>query len=113
FEKITVKWLSLVAVALFQGLRDFLPNRTAPGAIRILPGQAILFPGRADDLLGVLIDLGIVMLFRGIFMLGLDKAAANSDCVQFVRADTSQQDFVVAGFRIEIPFPISLHDRNG
>ena len=108
-----MKWLSLVAVALFQGLRDFLPNRTAPGAIRILPGQAILFPGRADDLLSVLIDLGIVVLFRGIFMLGFYKAAANFERVQLVCANTPQQNFVVTGFGIEIPFPISLHDRNG
>src|SRR5438477_10933070 len=37
FEIVTVIRLTLIAVALLQGLGDFLANRTAPGSIRIFP----------------------------------------------------------------------------
>jgi len=48
-----------------------------------------MLPRRADDPLRMLIDLGIIVLFRGVFLLRLDKPATYLDGIQFVCANAT------------------------
>src|SRR6266487_1245786 len=89
FEIVAMIRLTLIAIALLQGVGDILPDGTSPGAIRILPGQAIMFAGSADYPLGVLIYLRIVMLLLSIFMLCFHKPPTDRDGIEFVSADAA------------------------
>ena len=71
-----------------------------------------MFPRRADDSLGVLVHLGIVVLFLSIFLLRFDETTANGNRVQFVGTDTPIQNFLTARLGIEVPLALLLHDWN-
>jgi uncharacterized membrane protein len=71
-----------------------------------------MFPCRANDSLGILVHLGIIVLFLGIFLLRFDEATANGNRVQFIGADTSVQNFLTAGLGIEVPLALIFDDRN-
>ena len=88
FEIVAVKWLTPLCVALLQRFGDFFSNWTSPRSVRVLLRQTIMFPRRADDSLGVLVYLGIVVLFLSIFLLRFDETTANGNRVQFVGTDT-------------------------
>src|SRR4030095_9727110 len=113
FEIIAVKWLSPLCVALLQRFGDPFSDWTSPGSIRVLPRQTIMFPRRADDSLGVLVHLGIIVLFLGIFLLRFVETTANGNRVQFVGTDTPIQNFLTASLGIEVPLALALHDRDG
>ena len=112
FEVVAVEGLPLVPVAFLNGLRDRLADGTSPTAVRILPGQPILFSRCADDSLRVLIHSGVVVDLLGVFLLGLDKAAADGDGIQFVGPDAPVKNLIPAGLRIEMPLSALLDDRN-
>src|SRR4029453_2500348 len=112
FEIVAVKWLTPLCVALLQRFGDFFSNWTSPRSVRVLPRQTIMFPRRADDSLRVLVVLRIVVFFLGILVLCLVETPANGNRVQLVGTDTPIQNFLTAGFGIEVPLALSLHDWN-
>ena len=52
------------------------------------------------------------MLFQGVFVLGIDEAAANRNHIELILADPTIDHFLVADLGIEGPFPMSLVDWN-
>src|SRR5205823_1559013 len=109
---IAVIGLAFVRVALLQRLGDIFTNRASPRAIRILPGQAVMFSRAADDSLGILINLGVVMLFRRVIVLRLDEPMANLDRIQLVSADPPIENFLTTGPCIEGPLRLVFYQRN-
>ncbi len=72
-----------------------------------------MLSGCTDDSLGVLVYLGIVMLFHRVFTLGVHITAANLDGIQFVGTNAAAQNFFSAGFGVEQPLPTLLNERDG
>src|SRR5258708_15820786 len=72
-----------------------------------------MLSGCTDDALGVLVYLGIVMLFHRVFTLGVHITAANLDGIQFVGTNAAAQNFFSAGFGVEQPLPTLLNERDG
>ena len=106
-------WLVLLAITLLQSLGDLFSHRAGPSAIGILPGEAVLFARRADDALGILVDLGIVVLFLGVFLLRFDETLADGDGIQLIGTDAPLQNFLQARLGVERPFILFLDDWNG
>src|SRR5271167_209802 len=111
-EVVSVKRLTALRVAFFDRLRDRLTHRASPTAIRVLPGQAIMLSRRAGEALRILIDSGIIVNLRGVFLLCLHVSPANLDGVQFVGSNAPAENLIVAGLGIEVPLAPYLHDRN-
>src|SRR5438094_5122444 len=113
-EIITVIRLRLtrIRIALLEGLGDFFSNRASPRPICILPRQAVMFSWGADDSLCVLVYLRIVVLFFSVLVLCFDETTTNLNSVQFVSPDAPIQYFLTPYFRIKVPLPFALHDRN-
>lgn len=89
-----------------------LSNWASPTAICVLPSQAILVARRADNFWRVLIHSRVVVDLLCVVLLGLHEAAANRDGVQFVLPNVPVKDLSATSFRIEMPLPALLDDRN-
>src|SRR5579863_2525108 len=71
-----------------------------------LPVETVAFAWRADNTFGVCGRRAILTGFLGVKFLSLVDCCASVDRQQFVRADATRQDFLLACFGIEPPLGV-------
>jgi hypothetical protein len=113
---VAVKWDRLPSLSSAIAFGDCFCDQRSDGAVRFTrrsgPVQSVVRPFVAENLLRVLRDTGALARLRGIFVLRLDQALQNVDRVQLVGADPPEDQFLLAGRRIEHPLIIFFDQRN-
>src|SRR4051812_5952102 len=71
--------------------------------------------GRKSQTFGVMPTVYVVAipLFQCVFVLRLDEAAADLDCIEFVAAHPAIDDLLLPSFGVKGPPASDLHDRRG
>src|ERR1700756_2117948 len=110
-EVITMIGLRIGSVALCNGFRHVLTDRSFPCSISVLPGQARR-PRSADDFLRVLVNVVTLTRLVSVLVLCIHIAKTDLNRAQFVRPDPAKQHLLLARLRVEIPLAGPLFEWN-